>query len=313
MKNFRPTGLLVVLLFSLVLTTLAQAADVNVNCNDPKKNNSINAALASLSKGGPNTIRVSGTCNEAVVIDGFDRLTLVGNPTATVNDPTPTTPELEDTTVILITDSDRVGVQGITVNGGAAGITCQAFSVCILRDVHVHNSVGAGVQYARSSGFIFDNTVIEDNGGNGLTVVNGSNVSVFGDPVGPIIQDNGFSGVNVTNDSHFQLTVGTVLNNGINGINAQRGSNVNLFGTVTGNGSHGLSLSSSTATIQEATITGNTGNGVRVANLSLARFLGATVSGNSAPDVNCTSTTAVTTEATTEIGAGTTNCTEPAP
>ncbi len=103
-------SLLLPLVAMFGICAVAQAAIVNVNCN-ANKNNSINVALGKLNKRGPNTVRVSGNCNEAVVIDGFDRLTLEGNPTATINDPTPSPdPDLEDTTVVDIQDSDHVNL-----------------------------------------------------------------------------------------------------------------------------------------------------------------------------------------------------------
>lgn len=310
MRNSRPTSVSVVLLSALIFTAMAQAADVTVDCS-AKKNNSINAALATLSKGGPNTIRVSGICNEAVLIDGFDRLTLVGNPTATINDPTPSPPETEDTNVINISDSDRVVLRNLVVNGGVTGIACGLYSVCHLLDVHVHNSVDTGVLVFRSSAVIGDSTVIEDNAGSGVLAGGGANVHVipFNTNVAPTIQQNGV-GVTVVDDAHVTI-FGAVQNNAGDGINLQRGSNIRLFGTVTGNGGSGLFLRSSTARIAASTITGNSGSGVTVANLSFASFAGNDITGNGAPDVNCTSATAVTTGSAG--GGGTTNCTEPAP
>lgn len=314
------------LLFALLVCSawpVAQAADVAVNCG-ARKNNSITAALAGLIRSGPNTIRISGDCNEAVSIDGYDRLTLIGNPTATINDPTPDQgADYEDTTVLNIMDSDRVVVQAIAVNGGAQGISCSGYSVCRLFDVHVRGSLGNGVTYARSSGFIADNTIIEDNAGAGLVVVNGANVNLI--PMNttsvPIIRGNG-AGANVTDDSHLQVS-GVIRDNTGNGITAERGSNVRIlgdpesgWGIVTGNGGHGLFLRASTGVVSFATITGNTGNGVQVAQLSYARFQGAnTISGNAAPDIDCSSATAATLAATTSgvSGGGTTDCVEPAP
>jgi len=302
---------------------LAQAADVAVNCG-AKKNNSITAALAGLSKGGPNTVRIAGNCLEAVAIDGYDRLTLIGNPTATINDPTPEQgEEYEDTTVLSIADSDHVLVQAITVNGGAQGISCSGYSICRLVDVHVHNSLGNGVTYVRSSGFIADNTIIEDNAGAGLQVMNGSNVSLI--PLNttsvPIIQANG-AGAIVTDDSHLQVS-GVIQNNTGAGITAERGCNVRILGDpaagwgfVTGNSGRGLFLRAATAHIRFATITGNASNGVEIAQLSLVRFTGPNTftgndsgSGAAALDVECSATTSVAIGGASGVaGGGVTNC-----
>jgi hypothetical protein len=294
----------------------AQGANVTVNCG-AKKNNSISAALAALVKSGPNTIQISGICNEAVTIDGMDRLTIIGDPTATINDPTPSSdPEVEDTTVIAIWDSDRIVVQGITVNGGATGIGCFWYSVCRLIGVQVHGALGEGVSYARSSGIVGDDTLIENNGGAGLSAVAGSNVLVI--PLKtttvPTIRNNG-SGIRVVDGSHLTMA-GSIQDNTGTGITAERGSNVRVFGEVTGNGGRGLYLRSSTAAVTGATITGNTTNGVVVANLSFATFTaGNTITSNGSPDIDCASTTAVTIGATssTNTGGGTTDCVEPAP
>ncbi|MEK7413760.1 MAG: right-handed parallel beta-helix repeat-containing protein, partial [Planctomycetota bacterium] len=293
-------------------------ANVTVDCG-AKKSNSITAALGALNKHGPNTILITGTCNEALSIDGYDHLTLLGNPTATISDPTPSqSPEDEDTTVVLIFDSDRVVLQGITINGGATGIACQGFSVCWLQDVHVHGTFGIAVQFIRSSGFLFDDTVIEDNVGFGLSALSGSNVSLGprNSNVAPTIQRNE-TGAFVGDNSHVQFTGSSVQDNSGVGIQVVRGSNVRVLGPVTGNGAEGVILVGSTARIAGATITGNTGNGVVVANLSYANFSGGnTINGNDTLDVNCSSTTAVTQgtgNANNLGGGGTTNCTEPAP
>ena len=109
---------------------------------------------------------------------------------------------------------------------------------------------------------------------------------------------------------------GSIQDNTGTGITAERGSNVRVFGEVTGNGGRGLYLRSSTAAVTGATITGNTTNGVVVANLSFATFTaGNTITSNGSPDIDCASTTAVTIGATssTNTGGGTTDCVEPAP
>lgn len=302
-------------LSAIFVASAAGAADVSVNCG-AKKNNSINAALAQLAKGGPNTVRVSGTCNEAVAIDGFDRLTLLGNPTATINDPTPDQgPDFEDTAVVRVSDSDRVVIQGISVNGGFQGIVCQSFSICRIQDVHVQGALNTGVQFARSSGFVSGNTVIEGNGV-GLGVANGSNVSVFPSSDGlsiPVVRNNSGTGANVVDHSHLSVTA-SIEDNGGDGIALERSCNLRLFDAiVTGNGGRGLFLRASTARILLATMTGNSGNGVEAAHLSLVRFTETnTIVGNGSPDVNCTSATAVTI-GVAGTGGGTTSCTEPAP
>jgi len=299
--------------FFLTLSVCAHAADVSVDCSKKK---TITAALASLTKLGPNTVHISGACNEAVNIDGFDRLTLVGDGTASINDPTPTSdPDLEDTTMIFIANASRVDIQNITVNGGAVGIGCYAFSVCRLFGVHVQGSAGNGVEFVRAYGFIYDNSVIENNRFNGLQVTAGGDVNVIpaNTSTQPIFQNNG-AGVVATDNSHVQL-VATVQNNQADGIDVIRGSNLRLLATslVTGNSGRGIFVRDGSAVMQ-ASVTSNTGFGVSLGNLAFVQFSGATVTGNgggSVVDVHCGSVTAATTGASTT--GGTTDCTEPAP
>jgi len=64
----------------------AQAANVSVNCD---KHDSIRKALhlvAISNSKGPSTITVSGACEENVVIQGMDRLTLITKNGASITD-----------------------------------------------------------------------------------------------------------------------------------------------------------------------------------------------------------------------------------
>ena len=65
-----------------------QGVNVKVNCSRKAEGAlpSINAALKLLAPAISNTVTVSGTCNENILIQGFDRLTLVSTTGATIND-----------------------------------------------------------------------------------------------------------------------------------------------------------------------------------------------------------------------------------
>jgi hypothetical protein len=332
----------------LAATVSAYATDLAVNCG-AKKNNSIQAALNSLSKQGPHTITVSGTCNEAVLIESFDNLTLVATPGASINDPTPL--DLEDNDVIFITDS-RVTVQGFTINGGVDGVVCSHFSVCYLRELIVQGASNTGVFFSTGSGAV-ENTTIQNTLFGGILVGNGSSVvfggGILGTPGTATIQnngtaDNGALGVSVANGGTLTLLNATIQNHPYgDGAQANLGSFLRLLdSTITGSGRNGVTVQSSvvslagvssitnngargvnlvnTSTLQTSgsnTITGNAGNGITVGHLSFVRLGGLkTISGNASPDVNCAVTTAKTQgtggSATPNLGGGTTNCTEPA-
>ncbi len=276
-----------VLLFAA--TVSAYATDLAVNCN-AKKNNSINAALATLSKQGPHTITVSGTCNEAVLIDGFDNLTLVTTTGASINDPTPS--NLEDNDVVDISNSRNITVQGFTINGGVEGVACFQFSVCYLRELTVQGASNTGVFYTRSSGFV-DNTTIQNNYFGGITVNNGSNVAfgsaLFGTPGTATIQNNGTAidggiGANVGNGSNLLLLTATIQSHPYgDGAQANFGSILRVVNsTITGSGGNGVSVQSSVVRLQGGnSITNNTANGVNLRNTSTLQISGVdTITGN---------------------------------
>ncbi len=312
--------LLVALVLALVVSPLARADDddsttsatVTVDCNDGKK---INAALARLRKQGPNTVKVKGTCNESVSIDGFKLLTLIAEPGASINDPTPSIPD--DNDVVDIFNSSEVTLQGFAINGGNIGVSCFAYTTCRLVDIHVQGAA-IGIALSRTSAFILGNSVIENNVV-GVILIAASNLgianSIFGG-AGPVIQNNGDDGVRLFDNSSMALT-STIQNNAGDGIDANTGSSVRLANAVlTGNGGNGVRVRASVARFSGSnTINGNLGNGVLLQQLSFATFEsgGTTITGNASPDVRCASSTAATVGATTNIGGGTTNCTEPAP
>jgi hypothetical protein len=267
-----------VALLAVVFPLVAGAADILVNCDNPIHHNSINGALAVIRKEGPNTILVSGTCNEHVLIEDFDRLTLTGNPTATINAPT------EGAPVVSILSSDHIELRRLTINGGINGAVCGNYSTCTLRHVTVQGATAFGVQIGPASSVLLrDNTVIQNNGADGVRLEDNSTVSARGSV--------------------------TIQNNVEDGINADQGSSVRLAGTnISGNGNAGVVLRSSTLIVATATIAGNAVHGVAVLGLSRARFGGSNViTGNGQPDVNCLSAN-VLTSGTDNLGGGTTNC-----
>jgi hypothetical protein len=129
----------------------AQAADVNVNCN---AKGSIQAALASLSLYGPNTITIHGTCTEYVDIQQFDHLTIVGKNNAAIVAPS------NSTYTLNIRSSRDVVLRNLTVRGqnGAA-----YFEGC--KDCGVYNSTIEGTILVGSmSKLVIFKSVLHANG-----------------------------------------------------------------------------------------------------------------------------------------------------
>ena len=306
------------LCFWIFLPGSAQAATLNVNCNAPAGQlSTIAGALKLLDPSVPNTINVSGSCNENVVIQSFDRLTLTAVNGASINDASGGTG-----IVVYIVDSKDVIVQGFAINGGNNGVFCDNLSVCRLNNDTIqgtkNSDVGAGfgVHVVNSRAYL-DGVILQNNPGRGLSVINAS--SVFAGNV--TVSNNGNHGVFVGFGSFLTLNPATVQNNSGDGVTVVDHATFRIAaGTITGNGQAGVRLDgASEAAIQgidnPVTISGNRGNGVQLNDLSFARFEGLpsgeaalTITGNAPNDVQCNPLYSATRGATTDIGGGSTNC-----
>jgi len=289
----------------LLAPAAANAKDVSVDCNNRKKDNSIQAALDALDKQGPHTITVSGTCVEYVTINGFDRLTLLANPGASINDPVAAAPEGP---VVRVTYSRLVVVDGFTTNGGINGITCFAFAACHLLNNTVQNAVDFAVVIGRhSSAELFNNTI--QNSAGGLQVTFGGDVVVFGGTIQGITSTTdpedpnflGYPAVDVSQHAYLRISRGglpnvLIQNNTFDGVRVSANSTLQIFSrpvTITSNGGSGIALNhGSVLEMQGAPIiTDNGGNGVWVGESSFA-FIPpeTTLSGNAEPQVACAGT-----------------------
>ena len=110
--------LFICLLAVLLPSSLAFADGATVDCSGatPGAFTTITAALASLPAAGPNSISVTGTCHENVVMSGRTDLTIFGNPTATV------VPGNANGHLLAIDASQSVGIQNITFDGGRGAL-----------------------------------------------------------------------------------------------------------------------------------------------------------------------------------------------
>src|SRR5437762_4385508 len=172
----------------------AQAANLSVNC---EKHESISQALRLLAKTnpqGPNKISVSGACDENLVIQSMDRLTLITGNGASVTDSSS-----GSSAVVDIEDSHSVTVQGFTLNGGNGGVSCGSASVCYLTGNTIQDGVGNGVFLSGGSHAFLESNVIQNNGGRGSIVSGGSQMSSSND----VFQGNAAPGVDV-GGSYFE-------------------------------------------------------------------------------------------------------------
>lgn len=306
--------------FCFVLPLSAQATTLNVNCNGSGEDrpHTITRALKMLDPEGPNTINVSGSCKENVLIQGFGRLTLKANPGASISDASGGAGNVVD-----IEDSADVTLEGFTINGGDIGVFCGDSSLCRFKNNTIQYATpsvtgdGIGVWVGRSRA-TFDGDVLQLNGNRGLNVANGS----VAHAVNLQVNSNTKIGVTVGSGSTFTGDPVSIQNNGKAGVYVTTHATFNILGgSITGNARSGVVLDdASEASISSfdaaTTISRNGANGVEIHDLSFAVFANGNpppliVTGNTALDVNCIQFTFSARGTSTEIDGGTTNCTEP--
>ena len=315
--KFTLAGLIVVCVAGPVLgqTTGVSGGGINfkVNCSQKVGGNlpSISAALKLLLPAVQNTITVSGACNENVSLQGFDRLTLITTTGATINDASG-----GQLPVLDIEDSRRVTVQGFNINGGADGIVCGSASVCYITGNTVQSSAGQeGILIGGGSrGFLLNN-MVKNNSQRGMTVNEGGQAFSSTDT----FQNNADTGIVLNTNGFLECVSSTVENNGNGGIVVTDHSTLRSIScAVGGNTGDGVIVQRGSAArfdsyLGATTVSSNTGNGVFVRDLSSGFFSpGASITGNqSGTDVVCAPQFPATRGTATNIGGGTTNCTEP--
>lgn len=272
----------------VAVTTWNDSANIHVYCSNPKaKVKTITDGLTMLGDVRPAVLLISGTCHENVVIESLDRVTLQGNPTATIDggsDPNLGTVE--------IVDSQSIQLSNLTITGGGEGVGCLGQSLCQLTQVTIQNSLADGASVGAAGHLQILDTVIQNNTGIGLGISGGS-ANFFGGS----ISGNGSDGVSLLTGGSLGTAAGnlfagvTIQNNAGNGVTANLHNTVALnSATVTGNAGDGVSLQAeSTLTMLGSSITNNAGHQIRIGDLSMGRFAGSsnTVTGSNSPDVVC--------------------------
>lgn len=264
-----------------------RASTVAVNCNSGQ---TIQSTLAKLNPAGPNTLTVSGTCNENVTIQGMDRLTLIATGGATINDASGAAGD-----VIDILSSHTITVQGFTINGGSVGILCAQQSACVTKSNTVQGAAFAGLAVYENSGLMSFQDVIQNNAIGILVQFAG-----YFETQQTIVQNNTSFGIEALLDSSLRLLGAKIVGNTGDGVHIDQHSAARL-GLVTGTPAN---------IIQK-----NGGNGVYVGDLSFVRFTPENrITGNiTQPDVACYLQYSATRGALSNSGGGTTNCAEPGP
>jgi hypothetical protein len=254
---------------------------------------------------------VSGACHENVVIQSLDRLTLNAVNGASVSDASGGKQD-----VIAIFDSRDVAINGFTVNAGsdgasgANGISCNEWSMCRLAGNLIQGAgVGAGFAVYQASEATLDGDTLQNND-TGLIVHSGSKVRPGGQGR-PFTSRSNNRGIHVVRDA-FAFVLAVVQNNSNAGAITLFHSTLDFGGSISGNGNGAIVDESSAARFVSATIRGNSGAGVIIGDLSMVTFSGATVTGNSGgTDVVCNPQFSATRGVFTDTAGAITNCVEP--
>src|SRR2546426_8263993 len=266
----------------------AQAANLKVNCDKHESISRVLRLLAKTNPQRPNKISVSGSCDGNLVIQSMDRLTLITENGASITDSSGATLPVVD-----IEDSQRVTLQGFTINGGGGVVLCNTTSVCYLTGNTIQDGAGTGVGVFADSHAVLESNVIQNNGGRGASVNDRSRMVSSND----VFQGNGAQGVAVISGAYFATSNSSFLNNVV-GVEAFLNSTVRVNGgTISGSacaspapfcGYGVVLLGGAQASFANMTINANGGSGIHLEDGSFAVFFGSTVTGNlSGTDVEC--------------------------
>jgi len=290
MSRFRFGASLCLSVIVLMSAGTVNAATLSVNCGGKGALSGIGGALKVLQNvPGPSTINVSGACNEDVVIQSMDRLTLNAVPGASINDPSG-----GNNTTLTILDSRTVTVNNFVINGYAAGtsgndvVDCARASICVFNGDTVQNAPqGAGIGVFSGSFVDIEGGSLQNNTGwAGLVVTHGGQARA----VGVTLQGNGHGAV-VYDGAHLQFATSTSTANTGFGLQVRQGGIfICQLCTVTRNGSEGVHLEENSvgSFVGDFRVTGNAGAGVSLSNGSTATFGGGNVTSNGGQgDVVC--------------------------
>jgi Right handed beta helix region len=222
-------GVLVAILLLFALPSIGQAANVQVVCpgGGPGAYSSITAALSTLDPHGPNTITVSGTCVENILINNHERLFIQSAPgqTATIT-------AADASRIVLQTfQSTGILISGLVFQGGSTGVLLNQGSNVTIVNCTMQQNSGDGLGMQMASTLVMENSTLQDNQGNGMSVGVGSNATMATNPNERIrVLRNGGDGIDV-DGSFFQVNFGTLdVENNAGAAIFQTGGRLLIFG-----------------------------------------------------------------------------------
>jgi hypothetical protein len=293
-----PSFIVTLVVSVLLAAGSASAADLTVICpgGGPGAYPSITAALNAIANNaGPNSITVSGTCTENIVLRNQNDLNIhaaQGSAAVITNaaNPAQITVRLEGSRLVVF--------NGLSIQGGDPGVFVSQGSDLQMINSVIEKNVGTGAIVLVKSDLNLDSCVIRNNASDGVLVGDSSIVLVlapvqilnnngngavafsngyikFQSTGGHLIEGNGGDGIIAATDGHVFLQSGNaptvIRNNGGDGLAFVQGSTGRVDGqnTIQNNGGVGLRVVSSAVqfvgTPAGSTITGHGPAGVVVA------------------------------------------------
>ena len=216
----------------LLLPRVAGAATFTVNCPGQKLQAALDAA------GVDDTINVTGTCNENVVVDNNKmKVYLEGGGTAIIHG--------DPSLAVIDVRGKAILVQGFTITGGRVGIEVHRGSNAVLNDNIIQN-MSAGIVVDEVAFAVITNNVITTNPLAGILIQGNAaaniGVNSASDPIAlpNFIQANG-EGVLLSGAVQANIIGNTISNNSNTGITLNRGAQANIAkNTINGNNSFGI-------------------------------------------------------------------------
>ena len=217
----------------LSVASIGTPANVAVDCD---AGGSIRTALGSVKPG--DTVLVSGTCNENVVVAAeLQRITLDGQGKGAIKAPS-------TATAAVAVTAREIAIKGFTITGGRNGINVlRGASVVIdgntITDTGAARQPGSGlgINVAQHSFAAIVKNTIKNNPRAGILVHESSSARIgFGDValtgLGNVIQNNGREGILLQRASTARIVGNAIRNNGGDGISLEQSSHAEISDNV---------------------------------------------------------------------------------
>ena len=214
----------------------AASVNVNVVCpgGGPGAYSSISAALNSLNPNNSNTITVSGTCVENILISNFERLLIqaAGGQTATITAADP------NGIVLQTFQSAGITLSGLTIQGGATGVLLNQGSNVTIANCTSQLTMRGGPHQVQGSGSSAADPTLRA----GIRLNRGS-LNLAG---GTQISNNVGPGIRADQNTRTSLSNVTITSNSEEGIHLDRQSVGGFFPplAISGNGIASISCDS---------------------------------------------------------------------